>query len=238
MKLKIFFLLLVMTLILSGCFYPSDRRVENQMPQPDQIEMVQKSVDQYREETGLIPIKNREANTPIYEKYVIDFKKMMPKYLSQLPANSFEKGGVYLYVLVNVEDDPKVKLIDLRLSKEVSRLQMRVNEYLVDNYLPIDQTIDNKAGYFTLDYKKLNLESEPTVQSPFSRQYLSFIVNQEGRVAIDYSIDLYQTLQKRENEDLTAGEDIRFILVEESFFVPVYSFPYTVIDGEPVLISE
>jgi hypothetical protein len=238
MKLKTFFLFLTMSLILSGCFYPNERRAENQTPHPDQIEMVQRGVNQYKEEKGVLPIVTKEADTPIYEKYVIDFTKLMPKYLSRLPSNSFEDGGVYQYVLVDVEDDPKVKLLDLRLSTQVGRLQMRLNEYLRNNYIPVDQVIDKREGYFTLNYEKLNLKEQPMVQSPFSLQNLPLIVNNDGVVGIDYRIDLYQALQKRDNEDIGEGEDIRFILLEQGYFVPAYSFPYTIKDGEPIFMSE
>jgi hypothetical protein len=234
MKLRTFFLFLTMTLILSGCFYPNERRTENQMPQPDQIEVVQKSVNQYKEETGVLPIETKDGDTPIYEKYVIDFRKLMPKYLSRLPSNSYEEGGVYRYVLVDVEDNPKVKLLDLRLSTQVGRLQLRVNEYLQNNYLPVDQIIDKREGYFSLNYEELNLKEEPMVQSPYSLQNLPFVVNKDGVVGIDYRIDLYQALQNRNYEDIEEGQDIRFILLEQGFFVPAYSFPYTIKDGEPV----
>lgn len=238
MKLKMALLFFAMTIFLSGCFYPNDRRVEHQMPHPDQIELVQSSIDQYREKTGVLPIQTKEADTPIFEKYVIDFHKLIQqRYMDRAPSHSFEEGGVFQYVLVDVETDPKVKLIDLRLSNEVRSLQMRVNDYLRRNtYLPVDQVIE--GGYFTLDYNKLNLKPVPLVQSPFSRQYLPFVADQDGRIGIDYRLDLYQAIQDREGLSALEGEDIRFVLVEETHFVPVHSFPYTIKDGEPVFMNK
>lgn len=238
MKLKMALLFLAMVILLSGCFYPNDRRVENQRPHPEQIEMVQRSVDQYREKTGVLPIQTKEADTPIFEKYVIDFSKLIQqRYIDRAPSHSFEEGGVFQYVLVDVEDDPKVRLIDLRLSSEVRNLQMRVNDYLRRNsYLPVDQIIE--GGYFTLDYKKLNLKSEPLVQSPFSRQYLPFVADQNGRIGIDYRLELYQAIQDKVGLSALEGEDIRFLLVENTYFVPVHSFPYTTKEGEPVFMKK
>jgi hypothetical protein len=237
MTLKMAALFMAMVIFLSGCFYPNDRRVEHQMPHPEQIEMVQRSIQQYREKTGVLPIQTKEADTPIFEKYVVDFNKLIQqRYLDRAPSHSFEEGGVFQYVLIDVENDPKVRLIDLRLANEVRSLQMRVNDYLRRNtYLPVDQVIE--GGYFTLDYKKLNLTSEPFVQSPFSRQYLPFVADQNGRIGIDYRLDLYQEIQSRGELGDLDGEDIRFLLVENTYFVPVHSFPYTIKDDEPVFMK-
>jgi hypothetical protein len=236
MKLKTAVLFLAISILLSGCFYPNERRVEHQTPHPEQIEMIQRSIETYREKTGVLPIHTKEADTPIFEKYVVDFSKLIQQgYIDRAPSHSFEEGGVFQYVLVDVESDAKVKLIDLRLSNEVRSLQMRLNDYLSRNtYLPVDQVIE--GGYFTLDYNKLNLKSEPLVQSPFSRQYLPFVADQNGRIGIDYRLDLYQEIQNRENLDDLEGKDIRFLLVENTNFVPVHSFAYTLKDGEPVFI--
>lgn len=221
---------------LTGCFYPQENRVENQIPYPDQIAMVQKSVDDFQVKTGVLPILTKEADTPIYQKYVIDFKQLIPAYLSSVPANAFEEGGVFQYVLVNVEEQPEVKLIDLRMAAKITELQLRINEYLRKNqYLPVEQIVDN--GYFTLDYKELNLKEPPQVKSPYSENYLPLIANQEGRIGVDYRIDLYHVLKNLQLGDVQEGEDIRKILLIDSYIVPAYSFPYYLKNGEPVLTN-
>src|SRR5690606_1564565 len=110
-------------LIVSGCMYPNDRKVENQVPYPDQIHAVQQAVNQFQADSGILPIKTREADTPIYQKYPIDFRKLVPRYLQQAPGNSFENGGIFQYVLINVEEQPEVKLLHLVMSKDVQQLQ-------------------------------------------------------------------------------------------------------------------
>lgn len=224
---------LILLALLSGCLYPNERRAENQVPYPAQIQLVQSAVDQFLEQDGVLPLVTKEANTPLYEKYVIDFNRLVPRFIESPPGNAFERGGVFQYVLVDVEDNPTVKLMDLRLTNAVRDLQLRVNQYLLDNYLPVKEIVDQ--GYFTLDYTKLNLKEEPYVKSPYSMQALPFVVDQDGRVAIDYRKDLYLLLQEVNKEGFEDGRDIRYLLLQDSFIVPAHSFPYILLDGEVIL---
>lgn len=49
---------------------------KNQIPYKDQILAVQTAVDTFKKDNGgILPIKTKEAETPIYQKYPIDFKK-------------------------------------------------------------------------------------------------------------------------------------------------------------------
>jgi hypothetical protein len=233
-KVQIAFVLFLLSLILTGCFYPNERRIENQVPSAEQVAMVQNAVNSYKEKTGVLPIHTRDAETPLYEKYIVDFRELMNlRLLSSIPANSFEAGGTFRYVIINVETEPLVKLIDLRLAKTIGELQLRVNEYLKNDYLPVDRIIDE--SYYLLDYKKLNLKSPPQVPSPYSQTYLPIIANRLGQLGVDYRIDLFQTLEKMGDVKLEEGGDIRYILMENSLFAPAYSFPYDVKNGEPVL---
>ena len=227
---KIFFLLILVSVLLTGCFYPSELKVENQIPYPEQIANVEQAVLRFQQDTGVLPIITKEEDTPLYEKYVIDFLQLIPKYLPNPPGNSFAEGGPFIYVLVDVEEAPKVRLLDLRITEEVRKLQILVNEYLYKHtYLPVGELLSN--GYFTLDYEKLNVKKTPLVQSPFSNEYLPLVVNNQGKVGIDYRLDVYQVLQQKEvfPED---GAHLRYVLVEDSFFVPAHSFPIVLEKGE------
>jgi hypothetical protein len=103
--------------LLSGCLYPEEKLQKNTIPYEDQIAAVQNSVDRFQEESGgLLPIKTRDMTTPIYQKYPIDFSALSPKYMAEPPGTAFESGGIYLYALVDVEENPTVKLIDLRIA--------------------------------------------------------------------------------------------------------------------------
>ena len=76
MKKTIQALLLIMSaFVLSGCMYPEEQRVENQIPGQDQLGAVQRAINEYKEDTGVLPIKNRDMDTDIYIKYIIDFEK-------------------------------------------------------------------------------------------------------------------------------------------------------------------
>jgi hypothetical protein len=72
------FLLLsaVLLALLSGCLYPEQRRSENRAAVAESVLVVQNAIEQYKQKTGVLPIKNSEPDTPIYEKYVIDMKRL------------------------------------------------------------------------------------------------------------------------------------------------------------------
>ncbi|KAA9026134.1 hypothetical protein [Niallia endozanthoxylica] len=218
---------------LSGCMYPEDKLVQNQIPYQDQVQTVQEAVTKFKDENGgILPIKNSEETTPIYQKYLIDFKKITPKYLSEPPGNAFESGGVFQYVIVNAENNPEVKMFDLRISEMISELKMRIN---VQGYPPYKERV--AEGVYTLDYGKLGYEEEPFVISPYTNKKLPFVINGQAEIFVDYRSDLVEALKKAETE-YQPGEDIRETLLKDSVFVPAYSLPYTV-DGntkEPIFL--
>lgn len=235
-KFLIMGLLLIVSVILSGCLYPEDQKVQNQVPYETQLQMVQTAVNQYKENNGVLPIKNKEAKTPVYEKYPIDFQKLVPKYMEDPPANSFEGGGIYQYVLINPETNPEVKLLNLENVEEVQNLQVRLDVYKRENgYPPYKDVLP--GGVFTLDYKKLGMKKEPVVVSPYSKKNLPLVIDTEGKVLIDYRPDLYDLLKEKDHS-FEEGDDIRDILTENAPFVPVYSKPYTIKSGEPVFVEE
>lgn len=223
-------------MLLTGCLYPQDRLKQHQIPYQDQLESVQSAVNQYREASGgLLPIKDRDMDTPIYQKYPIDFNKLSPKFMQEPPGTAYESGGVYLYVLVDVEENPTVRLIDLRIPEQIRDLNMRISVYKNSNggYAPVKEVINDHA--FRVDWDKLGFPEEPHVESPYSGKNLPFILDGNGEVKVDYSMDLYEFLQKHDHH-FKAGEDIRGILVENSVFVPAYSLPYTLDENnEPVI---
>lgn len=234
MKYKLIIILVLSVLLLSACMYPQEERNQNQPPHPEQIQSVQAAVDRFYSATGVWPIFNFEAETPLYQRYALDFNRLTPNYLNEPPGHSYEKGGIYRYVLIEVEQQPVVKLIDLRHSREVGELQRKVHFYLSrGNYLPIDQVLED--GYFTLKYEELGLDSAPTVRSPFTQQNLPLIVNMNGLVGIDYRIDIQQVMMNDPDLNLEEGSDIRYLLHQDREFVPGHSFPVIYQDGEPHL---
>src|SRR5699024_12577930 len=93
---------------LTICIFPDNELAKNKTPNEDQINMVQTAVEQYQEDTNvLLPIKTKEADVDIYEKYLIDFNMLKDnQLLSETPATAYENGGTYQYTLIDVEEDP------------------------------------------------------------------------------------------------------------------------------------
>ncbi|MGA9228484.1 MAG: hypothetical protein WB217_19240 [Mesobacillus sp.] len=234
-KFRFFLPFFLVLITLTGCMYPEEKLVQNQVPYKDQLDSVQSAVKQFQEANGgILPIKTRDAETPIYQKYPIDFKKIVPKYLSEPPGNAYENGGIFQYVLVDVEVNPSVKLLDLRIAETIREIKMRIE---ANGYPPFKDQI--AANIYTLDFKKIGYKQEPVATSPFTNQNLPFIISTDGEIFVDYRSDLYQAI-KSTKLDLNEGEDIRHILVNESMFVPAYSLPYTIdkSTSEPIFLEK
>jgi hypothetical protein len=225
-------LLAFICIFLTGCLYPEENGIKI-YPDEQSVETVQKAVEAYREDNdGVLPLKNKEADTDIYTKYLIDFSRLVPRYLSEIPKNAFEQGGVFQYTIVNAEDAPTVKIFDLRIAEKVREIQLRITML---EYPPFKDMISKDV--YSLDFTKIGYENPPTVESPFTGQNLSFVINSNGQIFVDYSSDLYQYL-KTMDMPIDSQEDIRSILYSETPFVPAYSLPYTIDEFGEVSFSE
>jgi hypothetical protein len=65
----------------------------------------------------------------------------------------------------------------------------------------------------------------------YSGGYLGLIMNEEGKVGVNYGPDIVQFLANHGIEP-EPGRDLREYLVERTPFVPVKSFPYVLRNGE------
>lgn len=226
--------------ILSGCLYPDEKLTENQVPYIDQLNQVQTAVNQFKNDTnGLLPIKTRDMKTPIYQKYPIDFNRLIPKYMSEPPGSAFENGGTYLYVLVDVETNPTVKLIDLHTVEQVRELEQKVLTYRQSQkYPPFETVVDKNKGVFTLNYKELGYKEPPVIKSPYTGKGLPLVIDGNGDIYVDYRLDLVDVL-KTHYQNVKSGEDIRNLLVANSMFVPAFSLPYTINQkNEPIFLAK
>ena len=71
------------------------------------------AVDKYREANGgLLPIKTRDMETPIYLKYPIEFSKLDTTiiYRHHLEMR-LRVVAIFQYVLIDVETNPTVKVV-------------------------------------------------------------------------------------------------------------------------------
>ena len=225
MKRMLVVVSLLAVTVLSGCMYPQSNRVDN-VPYEEQIRSVQTAVDSFKETTGVLPIKTKPAETPLMERYPIEFGRLVPGYMADPPANSFEGGGLFLYVLVDVEDEPTVKLIDLRVTERLQQLQTNINAYRAkEGKFPFAGSVGKNQ--FTLNYELIFVAEEPTIPSPYSDNELPIYVDGSGQLFVDYRQDI---AAKLENTDVTpeVGEDIRYLLYNDSPFAPAYSQGYTI----------
>lgn len=233
-KRSIGLMYIIVSLVLSGCFNPGNRDLLSS-PNEKQIEMVQEAVDKYRDDhDGLLPIKNKDHDTDIYIKYLIDFSKLVPNYLPSPPSSAYEEGGIFQFVIIDPETDPTVKVFDLKIAEKIREINIRL---MTREYPPFESTIDRNV--YTLNFQKLGYKEDPVVISPYSGNSLPFVINGQGEIFVDYSSDLAEILKENPTREFLAGEDIRFLLTENSPFVPAYSLPYTVDEkGELIFLDE
>jgi len=229
-KLNAFLLTVAIAVLLGGCAYPEEEKAANQVPDVDQLAAVQRAVNEYREATGgLVPIKNSELDTDIYIKYLIDFEKLMPKYIAQIPGNAYEKGGIYQYIIWDPENRAEVKLVDLNSAERMREIMIR---QLGTQYIPTKGAIADNV--YQINFEKLGYKTDVTVKSPYSGAELPIFMTGDGEMHVDYSIDLGQLL-KEDKPDVKPGDDIRQLLVDKYPVVPAYSVPYTADEkGEPI----
>ncbi|MDC0759865.1 hypothetical protein POF51_04095 [Brevibacillus sp. AG] len=231
---KLVISLTILSSLLSGCLYPDERRAENQIPSTFFVEATEKAIEQFQKDTAVLPIVTKPLDTPIFEKYEIDFRRMIPKYMPDVPGNAFEKGGVYKYVLIDVDTKPTVKLIHLTAVSTVADVQSEVDRYKGHfEKLPVLADLGN--GYYSIDHERLGLKAWQ-VPSTMGTYLLPLVMNAEGQVGIDYASDIAQLLR---DTKVTVPEktDPRYVLARHSMFVPAKSFPYEMVDGDPRLLK-
>lgn len=234
MKNKVQFILIcIIPFLLAGCMYPDKELAKNKVPPQVQLETVQNAVNAYRKDTnGLLPIKTKPADTPIYEQHLIDFGPLKQRGLiDQIPGSAFENGGYYQYSIIDPDHKATVKVIDLRMSEKLRTVQARLQTYRqINTYPPFGKPI--QGDLYELDYKKLKMNERPSVESPYSHKRLPIIMDTDGKLYVDYRIDFYELIQEKPKEAKEAA-DLRELLTEDSPVVPAYSMRAVAVDGEP-----
>ncbi|WP_316044261.1 MULTISPECIES: hypothetical protein [Bacillales] len=234
-KTSVLLLSVVATLLLlSGCMYKGEDKAVRENPYEDQLDLIQKAVNAYKENNGgLLPIKTKEQETDMYIKYPIEFSKIVPAYTEKIPSNAYETGGIYQYVLMDVEENPTVKLVDLRIAERIRDLNLRRH---INGKLPFKDPVGENV--YEIDYAAMGFKEPLKVESPYSDALLPIVVGGDGHFYVDYSIDLNRVLQE-EKPDVKEGEDIRYLLSDSYPILPAYSLPYTVNEkNEPVFLKK
>lgn len=220
--------------LLAGCMYPNHLRKENQVTGLEYMVVVQSAIDQYYQDTGVLPIKSFTMDTPIFERYIIDFRKLLNSpYLSSIPPNAYEQGGNHYYMLVNVEEEPTVKLYDLAVAQKVNDIQRAIDQYKLkhNGKAPLDQPY--AANWHTIDYGKLGMKAQ-SVRSVYGGGSLGLLVNESGKVVVDYGQEI-AVLIRREAIVPAADVDLRTLLLEHSPYIPVKSEAYYWNNDMPVI---
>ena len=229
----LFVLLSLFVIVLAGCGSKTNFDQSSLVPDVDMLAGVQRAVNEYREDTGVLPIKTRDQDTDVFIKYLIDFEKLVPKYIGTPPANAYEKGGIFQYIIWDAEENPTVKLVDLRVPERMREINIRFSGTKYPQFK--DKVVEH---VYTINFKNIGYKEDVTIQSPYSNTQLPIVVSSEGDLYIDYSIDLYKYM-KDNNITAKPGDDIREILVDNFPIVPAYSLPYTVDENnEPVIVYD
>lgn len=230
---KLWLVISLATIFLVGCGSPTNFDQSSLRPDVDMLAGVQRAVDEFQKDTGVLPIKTRDQDTDIFIKYLIDFDKLVPKYIGSPPANAYEKGGIFQYMIWDPEENPTVKLVDLRAPELLREVNIRFSATKYPQFK--DKVVEH---VYTVNFKNIGYKGDKTVPSPYSNNELPILVTSEGDLYVDYSIDLYRYMQDNQIT-ATPGEDIRELLVDAYSIVPAYSLPYTVDEkNEPVIMYD
>ncbi|TJY44355.1 hypothetical protein E5161_02945 [Cohnella pontilimi] len=219
-------------LLISGCLYPKDQTPGQDASAREAVLTVQDAVNRYKESTGLLPIQNAEASVPVYEKYRIDFGKLKRMgYLSAIPPAAFENGGGYIFLIIDEETDPQVKLLDLKVYQGITAMQSKVDDYRSAHGGSNPAAEEAFPGYLDLDYDKLGA-SRPDLSSMYSHRPLELMLSGDGEVFADYAADIAAAVQKT-GAAPKPDEDLRHRLAEASYYVPVKAPVYRWQGEEP-----
>lgn len=226
-------IVLAAVLPLSGCLYPEEETPGHDASARQAVMTVQDAVDRYKEDKGLLPIVSADESVPVYEKFKIDLGKLKRMdYLGSVPNVAFESGGNNQFLVIDEETKPAVKLLNIPLFQKAQDVQRKVNDY-VDKHGGQTPAGDPRYdGYWSVDFKKLS-GGAPNVRSMYSGQSLDFMVDAAGTVYIDYALDIAEAVRKS-GKTPGADEDLRHVLVDQSYYVPVKSPVYHWVNDEPV----
>lgn len=233
--LLVVILTMMMTFLLSGCLYRGDRQAGGPISYTESVDRIQRALDRFQEDKGILPIITAGEETPRYEKYRIDLDQLKQGgYLEELPAAAFEQGGSVYFLVIDEETNPTVKVMDLSTMQKVNDVQRKVLSYQSSQGGALPSKADEEAypGLYTVDLPLLQAESL-ALPSVYSGETLPFLMDAEGNVYVDYAFDIMQAIDQS-GQTPQGDEDLRTWLTDRSAFVPVKSLPYRWTGSEPV----
>ncbi|RUT36612.1 hypothetical protein EJP77_03640 [Paenibacillus zeisoli] len=223
--------------VLGGCMYPRESRPGNQVSYRESVNRLQLAVDQFQKDQGILPILNADESTPRFEKFRIDLDKLNKTgYIDEIPATAFEQGGSAYFLILDEETKPVVKVMELTTVQKVNDIQRAVDKYKSSHQgkLPVGQEL--YPGIYSIDLMAINSESLAWT-SFYSGQTSDYLLDPRGQVYVDYALDIMQAVEKS-GVTPKADTDLRSLLLEHSYFVPVKSLPYHWQNKQPVAVSQ
>jgi hypothetical protein len=123
----------------------------------------------------------------------------------------------------------------LAVFQAVGNVQKKVDQYRLDHSNRNPAGNEVYPGFPEVDFHKLAM-SVPDIRSMYSHQPLNLLVNDRGQVLIDYGIDIATAVKKADVKP-QANDDLRRVLIEASYYVPVRSPVYRWVNGEPQAVK-
>jgi hypothetical protein len=228
-------LLMFTASLLSGCLYRGDRQQSGPVSYMESVDRIQRALDRFQDDKGILPIITAGEETPRYEKYRIDLNQLKREgYLEEIPAAAFEQGGSVYFLVIDEETNPTVKVMDLNTVQKVNDIQRKVMTYQSSHggALPHEAAEETYPGLQTVSLALLQAESL-ALPSVYSGETLPYLMDAEGQVYVDYAFDMMQAIDQSDTPP-QGDEDLRTWLTDRSAFVPVKSLPYRWNGSEPV----
>ncbi|GIP20122.1 DUF3939 domain-containing protein [Paenibacillus sp. J22TS3] len=220
---------------LSGCMYPQEKR-GGQVSYRESVNRIQMAVDQFQKDKGILPILNADQDTPRYEKFRIDLDKLNKAgYMDEIPATAFEKGGSAYFLIQNEETKPEVKVMELTTVQKVNDVQRAVDKYKAAHQGQLPVLKEAYPGINAVDLKAIQSESLAW-KSFYSGQEADYLMDRQGQVYVDYALDIMQAVEKSGTKP-EQNVDLRPLLLDQSYFVPVKSLPYHWQNNLPVAVD-
>lgn len=218
-------LFVLLGMSLQACLYSNEPRKENQQSVREGVLLVQHAIEEYQRETGLLPLVTSEQSAPRYEKFRVNFDLLKQRELLSVPPScAFESGGTGIFLIIDEESSPKVRMMDLPTLQRAHDLERAVQAYKrAKGTWPRKEEL--YPGFYRIDEQSIGVRPSD-IFSPFSRRTLSFMMDKQGRVYADYAEDIRQLVTKSKQLPAKDGGDVRTLLTESSFFVPVKSVAY------------
>jgi len=221
--------------VTTGCLYPEENSTQS-VSYRESVNRIQMAVDDFQKENGVLPIINADQDTPRYEKFRVDLVKLKAMgFMDEIPITAFEKGGSGYFLIQNEETDPTIKVMDLVTVQKVNDVQQAVDKYKLKHADQLPNAQELYPNIYSIDLAKAGVPSIK-LSSVYSDEDMVFLMDNNGQVYVDYAYDIMQAIDKSDHKPKD-DEDLRVVLLNSSYYVPVKSLTYKWINGAPAAVQ-